>query len=375
MKKTRILLSSVLKPVNDTRMFEKIGATLARLPHTEVHIAGFPGEIPSTSERITFHPFHYFKRISWGRIKVQYQYWQLLRQLRPQLLIISTHELLFISIFYKLLYSGKIWYDVRENYFLNLTTQNTYSLFSKYIVAYIVRMVEYLTSPFINYYLLAERSYATELPFLKNKYIVLENKFKPSKSSVPTNKKFPVRLNSKKVKMLYSGTISEMYGIFEAVELARQLHQQHPGFSLTIIGYCAFPATLQKLQFFIQDKPYITLIGGDQLVPHQQVIQHIQQSDVGLLPYQPHPSTFNCTPTKLFEYLANGLPVLVQQNPYWANRVHQYQAGINLNFRTFNAQDLIEQLQKKAFFPRGIPTEMFWETEESKLIQLFTISF
>ncbi|MDQ4141017.1 MAG: glycosyltransferase [Bacteroidota bacterium] len=371
MKKTRILLSSMLKPVNDTRMFEKIGSTLAGLPHTEVHIVGFPGKIPVTTIPIIFHPFFYFKRISWGRIKAQWQYWKLLRQIKPDLLIIGTHELLLISFFYKLFHRGKIWYDVRENYFLNLTTQESYSTIIKYQLAYAVRFLEYLTSPFIDQYLLAEKSYASELPFLKDKFIILENKFKRVCPGILQQKTIPVKLNLKQVKLLYSGTISQMYGIFEAVELCRQLHQEHAGFSLTIIGYCAIPSTLEKLKTIIKDKPYITLIGGDKLIPHEKIIAQIQQSDLGLLPYQPHPSTFYCTPTKLFEYLANGLPVIVQQNPYWANRVNQYQAGINLDFRAVDSKQLIKQLQEQVFFPNGIPAEVFWETDESRLIKLF----
>ncbi|MDQ3290129.1 MAG: glycosyltransferase [Bacteroidota bacterium] len=375
MKKTRVLLSSVLKPVNDTRMFEKIGSTLAHLGDTEVHIAGFPGEVPSTSLPIQFHPFRYFKRISWGRVKVQKQYWQFLRQVKPYLIIVSTHELLLVTALYKLFFGGKIWYDVRENYFLNLTTQNTYPFIIKYILAYSIRLFEYLTSPVINHYLLAENSYASELPFLKEKYIILENKFKQPTSPNKSCKSLPIKVKLQRVNMLYSGTISQMYGIFEAVELCQQLHQEYPGFSLTIIGYCAIPSTLEKLKSIIKDKPFITLIGGDKLVPHSQIIAKIQQSDLGLLPYQPHPSTINCTPTKLYEYLANGLPMLVQQNPYWSNRVNQYQAGIHVDFRRVDYKLLIQQLTGKSFYPLGIPSEVFWESDEARLIKLFRNNF
>ncbi|QMU28376.1 glycosyltransferase [Adhaeribacter radiodurans] len=375
MKKTRILLSSVLKPINDTRMLEKLGSSLAQIPQTEIHIAGFPVKEPQTILPIQFHSFAYFKRLSWGRVKVQWQYWQLLRRLKPHLIIVSTHELLFITSLYKLLHGGKIWYDVRENYFLNLITQNAYPYIIKYLLAYAIRGFEYLSSSFINFYLLAEKSYAAELPFLKNKFILLENKFKQMAKPPYLPKRYPIKINTQQVKLLYSGTISEMHGIFETVELCRHLHQENAGFSLTIIGYCAIASTLQKLKSAIKDKPYITLIGGDKLVPHSEIIEYIQQSDLGLLPYQPHPSTFSCTPTKLFEYLANGLPVLVQQNPNWANRVDQYQAGINLDFRTVDYQQLLRQLQEQVFFPTGVPEDVFWETDECRLIKLYNKNF
>lgn len=371
MKKTRILLSSVLKPVNDTRMFEKIGASLTKLPQAEVHIAGFPGKLPTTSLPIIFHPFTYFKRLSWGRVNVQRQYWQLLRQLRPEVMLVSSHELLLTSLLFKLFYGGKIWYDVRENYFLNLTTQNNYSKIAKYLLAYTVRLLERVTAPFIQHFLLAEKSYATELPFIDHKFTVLENKFKRLSPDTLPEKNYPIQLNPDQVKLLYSGSISEMYGVFEAIELCRQLHQEHSGISLTIIGYCAIPKTLAQIKAIIRDKPYIRLIGGDQLVSHGDIVRQIEKSDVGLLPYQPHPSTFNCTPTKLFEYLANALPVLVQENPYWAKRVNHYQAGIMINFRQFNAKELIYKMKNSCFYLHGIPTETLWETEEKRLLELF----
>ena len=375
MKKIRILLSSVLKPVNDTRMFEKIGASITKIPQAEVHIVGFPGKHPITSLPISFHPFPYFKRLSWGRVKVQYYYWELLRQLKPDVILISSHELLLTSLLFKALHGGKIWYDVRENYFLNLTTQNNYPTLVKYGLAYLVRFLEVITAPFIQHFLLAEKSYALELPFISNRFTILENKFKKFNPDVLVNKTFPVYLNSNQVKLLYSGSISEMYGIFEAIELCRQLHQEHAGFSLTIIGYCSSSETLTRIKAIIKDKQYISLIGGNQLVPHPEIVKHIQLSDVGLLPYQPHPSTIQCTPTKLFEYMANGLPMLVQENPYWANRVNEYKAGFNINYKQFQVKDLIHNLFNTSFYPEGISADVFWETEENQLLTLFYIYF
>ncbi len=370
MNKTRVLISAVLKPVNDTRMFEKIGLSLAKLPRAEVHIAGFPAAVPRNAAGVYFHPFTYFKRLSWHRLQVQIAYWQLLQRLKPAVIIISTPELLPVSLFFKLWYSGYIWYDVQENYFLNLTTQPTYPILVRYVLAAAIRLLEYISAPFISEYLLAEISYAGELPFIRNKYTVLQNKYTPLLSALRPAGTFPKKIYPAAIRLLYSGTISEIHGIFAAIRLAEQLHQQHTGFSLTIIGYCAVQATWQKVQQAVQHKPYITVIGGDQLVPHAQIIKLIQQSDLGLLPYQPHPSTFACLPTKLFEYLANGLPVLVQNNPNWANVINRYQAGISIDFGEVDVSNLTEQIFRENFYPGGLPSEMYWETEEKQLLKL-----
>ncbi|RDC63587.1 glycosyltransferase [Adhaeribacter pallidiroseus] len=375
MKKTRLLIASVLKPVNDTRMFEKIGCSLAKLPNTEVHLAGFPGVLPNTKFTISFHPFSAFKRLSWGRVKVQWEFWQLLRQLQPDLLIISTHEFLIVAVLFKLFFKKKLWYDVRENYYLNLTTQNFYGGVTKHLLAYGIRVTEILSAPFIAHYLLAEKSYAGELPFIKNKFTVLENKYISLIASPPVYKTFPVKIESRPIRFLFSGTISQMHGIFEAIALCQQLQERQAAISLTIIGYCAVPDTFNRLKELQKACSFITLIGGDSLVPHSEIVKQIQNCHVGLLPYQPHPSTFRCVPTKLFEYLANGLPVLVQENPYWADIINQNKAGVNLNFKKFNASAILKKLTTQEFYPDGSSPEVFWSTEEVKLLSLFNKYF
>ena len=65
-KKRRIVLASVLKPVNDPRMFEKIGQSLS--PHYEVHIIGTKSKTDSSHDNIIFHPLGSYTRLGLDRI-------------------------------------------------------------------------------------------------------------------------------------------------------------------------------------------------------------------------------------------------------------------------------------------------------------------
>ncbi len=53
-KKSRIVIASVLKPVNDTRMTEKLGGSL--LQRYDVHIIGFPAPHTHLDGLLTVHP-------------------------------------------------------------------------------------------------------------------------------------------------------------------------------------------------------------------------------------------------------------------------------------------------------------------------------
>ncbi|CAN5897311.1 glycosyltransferase family 4 protein [soil metagenome] len=367
MKKIKVLLVSLLKPIDDPRMYGKLGRTLRRLPHTEIHLCGFAAPLPADQEGMFFHPLFFFRRLSAGRFLAQTRYLRFLHRLRPDLIIVCTHELLLPSLLYKGLTGARVVYDVQENYGLNLRSQEVYPAGIRVLLAFTVRQAERLSSSFVDHYLLAEKSYVRELPFVRKKYSVLENKVYVL---VPPSVKRNIRLQlrQKPLRLLYSGSISRLYGVFEAVELGRRLRELHPGVEITIIGYCSQPQELAELRHILADKPYITLIGGDQLVPHADILACIEAADMGLLPYRPHPSTFSCIPTKLFEYLAYTLPFLIQPNPTWEPLVHRHQAGLFIDFAEPDPAALLRQLEHTSFYPAGAPAEAFWETEAPKLL-------
>ncbi|RIJ41826.1 glycosyltransferase [Pontibacter oryzae] len=369
MSEKRILIASLLKPINDTRMFEKLGLSLSKLSGVQVHIIGYKAPLPPAPTNVFFHPAFNFERVSLSRLTAQRTYKQLLENIKPDLLIACTHELLAASRSYCLKYGAKLMYDVQENYALNLTSQRNYPLPARAFLANLVRKTEKKTAPFISHFLLAERSYAQELPFLaKGKYKILENKYKPNaRYDTPAT---PVSLANGPLKLLYSGTIATLYGVFEAVSLAEQLHDMDASISLTIIGYSPDKQTLKHLISLIQGKPFIRLVGGNQLVPHEQILQLIRESHVGLLPYQPNPSTERCIPTKLYEYMAYALPMLVQHNSIWQSILAEKKAGLMIDFKTERPSDILLRIRQQDFYTSGIPQNIYWEHEELKLLEI-----
>ncbi|TXK28410.1 glycosyltransferase family 4 protein [Pontibacter qinzhouensis] len=372
MSEKRILLASLLKPINDTRLYEKLALSLNKLPATTVHVAGYVAPVPTGAPAsIRFHPIFRFRRLSWGRAKAQLAFYRLLLQVKPHLLIVSTHELLAVSWVYCRLHPCQLVYDLQENYALNLRAQQNYPPLLRQLMAATVRGTEQALAAKVAHFLVAESAYFRELPFLKSRTTLIENKYKPAPNyTLPaTPRTMP---DQRSLRLLFSGTIAELYGVFEAIELATQLHKQDPNTTLTIIGYCARPDTLARLREQIRGKPFITLIGGEKLVPHQQILELIKQSNIGLLPYLPNASTFSCVPTKLYEYMAYALPIVIQENPLWQPIIAAADAGISIDFRKINAAAIKNSLHERTFYRKGIPPAIFWETEEQKLLAAIT---
>ncbi|MFC7668745.1 glycosyltransferase [Hymenobacter humi] len=295
--------------------------------------------------------------------------------LQPDVVIVHAPELLPLTLLWQRRGSGrKFIYDIRENYALNISTQRVYQGFTRRWLAAGLRWVESVAARRAAGLILAEASYANELPYLTalpaSRVVVLENKYHPpSGESLPAQ---PQALPpaSQPLRLLYSGTISEINGVWEAIALTEQLRTAWPGGAqLTIIGFCQQPALLAELEQKVAQNPsWLNLIGGAELVPHSYIIELIKQSHVGLLPYRPHPSTERCRPTKLFEYLAHGLPVITSPNALWQELLEKHHAGLALDFaQPVDGPALVAQLQRCVFYPAGVPTDVLWAEEGKKL--------
>jgi glycosyltransferase involved in cell wall biosynthesis len=357
--KKRIVVASVLKPVSDTRMTEKIAASLSHDEHLDIHVIGYPSRYTS-KDKITLHSFAPFKRISFKRIFTPFKILRIIRQLNPAVLIVTTHELLGVALLAKLFTRSKMVYDIQENYFLNILHTNAFHRLIKYPVAAYVRAKEIIATRWVDHFFLAEEIYAEQLPFVKGRNTLVLNK---------ANIDFARALQIQKpLALLFSGTLSQGTGVFEAIALAKEFHKIEPEIRLTIIGFAARARDYQAIQAQIQQAPFIRLVGGNSLVNHEEIVQAIASSGAGIVSYVPNPATEGRTPTKLYEYISAGLPILfARPYPQWESVAkqsdHHFFVINSLHRDSFSA---IEWLKKAKV--RGTTSDsVSWKNEENKL--------
>ncbi len=362
-KKTRIVIASVLKPVDDTRMYEKMGLSLASTGKAEVHIIGYPSVRSSASKDIQFHPLKRFSRVSIRRITAAWSIAIQFIRLNPSVVIVTTHELLLAAVLTKFVRGSRVIYDVRENYYRNIVYTNAFPAFLRYFIAWHVRFKEIVTSMFVSHFILAERGYEIELGFPGIRKTVIENKLKrPGEIDQKTNR----RAGSN---FLFTGTLAESTGVFKAIELVTRLHMADSSVQLTIVGFAAQQDVRTKIRDAAKDKAYIKLVGIDALVPHADIIKAIQQADVGIIAYPLNKSTENSIPTKLFEYLGFTLPIAVVNHRQWVEICDLWDAAVVFDLEKFEASEFLSRLRAKEFYPK-IPQNVFWEDEESALITI-----
>ncbi|MEK6479532.1 hypothetical protein WJR50_18450 [Catalinimonas sp. 4WD22] len=364
------VIASILKPVDDTRMYEKIGLSLQQTNRYAVNIIGFESKnLPKHSE-IAFHPAFSFSNKSWKRLFATLKLLKYLYKIYPKLIITTTFEVLIAAVIFKITNRSKdikIVYDVQENYALNFLTNRKKNIAVKLIFK-LIRWIEKISQRFISLNILAEKFYTKEISFISNHTLVIPNAFKVIHYEEESIAPLPSIFLEKRPKIIFNGTISEIYGIEQSLEFATALHDFLPELLLIIVGHVTNTKLLNKLLNYAKSKSYIYTFVSKNPLPHNQILDLVRIADFGIVAHQPVESIKNCFPTRIYEYMALQKPFFLQKHPYWTNYCDPWNCSINLDFNDFDAEKIAMQLDKP-FYPSGTPDDIFWEKYEALLIQ------
>ncbi|MEQ6120142.1 glycosyltransferase [Reichenbachiella sp. MALMAid0571] len=366
MSQKTIAIISTLKPVNDIRSYEKMARSLASKSTHSITLIGSDSQNykeDKEEKNIHFQPLPKFDRLGIKRFFIPCIILKKLIKLKPELIIVNTPELLIVSTINQILFGGKIVYDLQENHYKNLIHQHNYPPVIKHIIGYLIRLKEVLLSPFVDYFILAEKGYVKELGFIKKRFTIVENK------TIVKNKIERPKEVKRKMQFLFTGNISENSGVFTAIDFYRKIHNCIPETKLVIIGHSPSHAFLKKLKTSTDIN--IELIASTTPVSHSKIVEQIASSDFGIVSYNVNPSNENCMPTKVFEYLAYGLPIISQSGTIWTEYASGFNACVSVDFKQFGESEIAGQLVKfhKSFTYKNIP-EVRWETEENKFVNL-----
>lgn len=367
MKVTQVVIASLLKPVDDTRMYEKLGLSMAETNKYEVNIIGFESKNISSYSNIHFHPLKTFPRLSLVRVFKPFGVFKKYLQLKPSIIIVNTHDLLLVTMIYKILFGCKIIYDIRENYKANLLYTPVFPTYLRPLLSLWVRGKEWLTQPWINHYTLAEKAYARQLPFIGEKFTVIENKYQPiAKEDDKKRPVHPAGLN-----LLITGTLSASNGLFDAIKVTEALHHLDDRVKLKLVGRCALATDRTHLNEMMATRPYISIKGNTTLVPHEEIVQEIKKADFGLVFKRSNQGVNDDKIlTRLYEYVALGLPMLMLPLPNWVTFCEKYNAALVVEPEQFDAQAILTQMTQNTFYTQGNISEILWENEAPKWLNV-----
>jgi len=366
MKKNKIVIASVLKPLTDSRAFGKFAISLRETNKYHINIIGFLEKKTPTLENIEFTSIFSKQRLHISRFWAPIRFANLLRKIKPELLIVSTYELLLPASILKPFFKYKLIYDLQENYSKNISLNNTLPKWLKSLAGKYVQLIERISRPSIDHFFFAEACYQQEFPEISN-YTLLENKFAGEIAH-----RLPYTLAKKqRFKFIITGTITPVYGIKEAIHWFGFTAEKYPGSSLKIIGHVPLKEFKKELENYAQKVPELNLCISDHPIPQQEIFGAIKQADILLLPYQNLPSLFPKIPTKIYEALAMGIPMIIPENPRWEKIISRYPAGVSLDFNSpENSLKKFKDFTQKELFKNPVGEEVSWKNEGQQLCEI-----
>jgi len=193
------------------------------------------------------------------------------------------------------------------------------------------------------------------------------------------------KINFKKTRfsLVYSGTVSDNRGIWNALKVIQLLAKERKDFKLYIIGRFSTKNLLAKVKKFLKEnnlEECVEIIGGSEYVKREIIDAYHKFMDVGLvlIPISPHYE--RKLPTKFFEYMLAGIPFIVSNCPRWEDFIMENKCGITVNPNNFEEitnkiQYLIENPNERKRMGemgrKNVLQKYNWTSEEGNLLTLY----
>jgi glycosyltransferase involved in cell wall biosynthesis len=175
--------------------------------------------------------------------------------------------------------------------------------------------------------------------------------------------------------LMYHGSLVERHGLDLAVEALEKVRRSHPNCELRVFGQRTpfLEQVLRSVQGTASE-PAIRYLGPRKL---EGIVQEIQECDLGIIPNRRSIFTELNTPTRIFEYLSQGKPVLAPLAPGIQD---YFGEGELLFFNLGDAEDLARQIlfaiehpvEMTAIVQRGqvIYQTHVWSQESARFLRL-----
>ncbi len=176
---------------------------------------------------------------------------------------------------------------------------------------------------------------------------------------------------SKPLKVCYAGAIAFQRGIREMVQAIVKTDCQ-----LALVGELGPGPMLDELEKTAGWENVI--LKG--YIPHKEVPGFLADCLAGLVIFYPEPNHVNSQPTKMYEYMAAGLPVIASNFPYWREIIEGLECGLCVD--PLIPDELAAAIQWMVNHPdeakrmgeRGrlaVEKKFNWSVEEKKLLALY----
>lgn len=294
----RVAILTSVHPWNDPRIFLKEAASLAAAGLNVTLVAEREmDDVIDGIKLLAIPP----ARNRWERMMLS-PLRILVRARNAQIVHFHDPELIPAGLLFKLL-GKRIVYDVHED--LPRTVEYKYWIPRplRRIVARITEIIESVSAHFFDLIVAATPTIGARFP--PQKTVVVQNFPILSELTVPD----PVPYMTRRSRFIYVGSVSSDRGAIQMVDAITQIRD--PCAELLIVGNCS-PAQLLEEMKSRDHGGHMRYVGYK---GRKEIGELLTSARVGIVALQPKQNYLYSFPTKLFEYMSAGLPVIASDFP------------------------------------------------------------
>ena len=288
--------------------------------------------------------------------------------LRARIYHVHDPELIPVGLVLKLL-GKRVVYDVHENLPKQVLGKRWLPPWSRPMAARLATLIERVADSFFDAIVVAN---ATSLARFRNPRTVLVRNYADVREfarNVPAT-----AYEDRKPLIAYVGAISRERGLLEMVDAMAMV--QHEGASLVLAG--PMPEDLMDVVAARRGWDRVVAAGWHSRAAVQDLLS---RSRIGIAVLDPLPNYLDNYPSKLFEYMASGIPSIVSDFPLWREVIEDADCGVVVD--PLDPQGIAKAIdglladpnRAEAAGERGrmaTHDRLNWAVEGEKLVQLYS---
>ncbi|MEN3014802.1 MAG: glycosyltransferase family 4 protein [bacterium] len=360
-------ITTVHKPF-DTRIFYKECISLAKKGYQVSLIAQHKTDEVIHNIRILHIPF------AGNRIKrmLSLSRYVLQRAIEVDAQVYHFHDPELIPIGLKLKRLGKkVIYDVHEDYFASILEKKYIPKYLRWIVAVGFELYEKIVCRNFDYVIAATPHIKKRFEGKAKRIIDIQNMPLPDEFE-----NVHIDWTNKEKGICYVGGISRSRGLDTILNLASMLERSHDEMK-NVKVYLAGEFLDGKLIEITKNFRNIVYLG---FLDRNGIAELFNRCIAGLVFFHPEPNNVNSMPTKMFEYMSWGIPVIASDFPLWKEIVENIGCGFCVNpFDTEKIYQIVKFLVSNIDKARemgikgrqAVIQKYNWSVEERKLLKIY----
>lgn len=370
----RVLYISVVHPLHDHRFIYKQCKGLAEAGF-DVSYMNAKAEKEDIIEKTRVIPIRgsstRFKRFLSTFLLLPY-----LLKSRHDVIHLVDPELLPVGVIIKLLTRKIIIFDAHEDYFSFISQKYYIKGISGKLIHWAAKATIYISSKILDGFVFADESTAEIFKMPQERKCIFYNF--PSRSLFPED--ISISWENRPYDLVLVGTMSKTSGIFVLLEATKILKERYPQIKLLLIGQVDENISSQ-VKLFIEQNNLTDNIEITGRIPHHEVPARLKKCKIGCISLLDLPKFHKNIATKLFEYMALGLPVVSADLPPERKYIKEGKTG--LFFTPGDPQSMAEAIDKilsdkKLWAEMAanarrymIENNLFAENEMAKLVEFY----